>query len=186
MRSSAEPGLRRRLRRLARLALLTGSALVLHVFETLVPAPLPWLRVGLANVVAVTLLETDGPGAALVVTLLRVVLGALLLGALLSPAFLLSLAGGLAAVGAMVAARALARGVLSLVGISVVGAVAHNAGQAALLATLFVPPAAALRLLPWLVLSATLVGGLTGLSARALAQYLTAARGGRHGADVRD
>jgi uncharacterized membrane protein len=58
------------------------------------------------------------------------------------------------------------------VGISTLGAVFHNAGQLAVLSLLFLRGAEALRLLPWLTLSATLLGAFTGIAARALAAYL--------------
>jgi heptaprenyl diphosphate synthase len=184
MRSSASgslPPARAAIRRTTDLALLTAASLVVYVFESLVPAPLPWLRLGLANVVTVTVLRMDGVWPALVVTLLRVLLGSLLVGSFLSPAFLLSLSGAATALMAMAAARGLAPRAFSVVGISVTGAVAHNLGQLLALAALVLRAPEALRLLPYLVLSATLVGVLSGFAAHALCAHLIARRGGHHG-----
>lgn len=177
----APPAPRYAIRRLTDLALLTGASLVLYVFESLVPAPLPWLRMGLANVVTVTVLHTDGLWPAFVVTLLRVLLGSLLIGTFLSPAFLLSVSGGMVALAAMAAARRLAPRRLGIVGVSALGAVGHNVGQLAALAALILHAGEALRLLPYLLLSATLIGALTGFTAYALRAYLMTRRGGRYG-----
>ncbi len=173
---------RARLSRLADLALLVAASLVLFVFESLAPSPLPWLRLGLANVVTVAVLFSDGVAAALLVTLARVLLGSLLVGGFLSPAFLLSISGGLAGLLAMAAARRLAPRALSAVGVSVAGSVGHNVGQLLALSLVFVRTADALRLLPYLVLSATLTGCLTGLLAAALIAYLAPRRRLGHGA----
>jgi len=158
------------------LSLLTAAALVLFLFEALVPAPLPWVRLGLANVMTVTVLYLYGARAAFWVTLLRVVLGSLLVGAFLAPAFFLSLGGGVLAVAVMAAARALGSRSLSIVGVSVLGAVAHNAGQLAVLSLFFLRGRDAVHLLPYLTLSATLLGAFTGFAAAALVKVL-AARG---------
>ena len=187
MRSSASASFaaapeRARLRRLTELSLLAAASLVLFVFESLVPVPPPWLRLGLANVVTVGVLFLHGAAAALIVTLARVVLGSLLVGGFLSPAFLLSLSGGLAALLAMAAARRLAPSALSPVGISVLGSIGHNVGQLVALSALYVRAPDAMRLLPYLTLSATLAGCLIGLLAAALIAYLATRRRLGHGA----
>lgn len=176
MRSSAEARAhpRERIRRLVTLSLLTAASLVLFLFEALIPAPLPWVRLGLANVMTVSVLYLYGARDALLLTLVRVVLGSLLVGAFFAPAFFLSLGGGVLAVAAMAAARALGSRRLSIVGVSVAGAVAHNAGQLAVLSLFFLRGADAVRLLPYLTLSATLLGALIGFVAGALVDALTA------------
>ncbi|MCL4491649.1 MAG: Gx transporter family protein, partial [Nitrospirae bacterium] len=78
-----------------RVALLSSYALALHGFETLIPSPIPWLRLGLSNIVTLVTLYQYGMKPALMVTLIRVVLGSLFLGTFLGPAFFLSLGGGL-------------------------------------------------------------------------------------------
>ncbi len=170
--SRAHP--RARIRRLVNLALLAAASLVLFLFESVIPAPLPWVRLGLANVMTVTVLFLYGTREAFLLTILRVVLGSLLLGAFLAPAFFLSLGGGLAATAVMAAARALASRSLSIVGVCVLGAVAHNAGQLVILSAFFLRGPDAVHLLPYLTLSATLLGAFTGFAARALVGYLAA------------
>lgn len=161
-----------RIRGLVLLALLTAASLVLFLFESVIPSPLPWFRPGLANVMSVTVLYLYGAGPAALLSAFRILLGSLLLGTLLSPAFFLSAGGGTLALIAMILARRFATPWLGIVGVSVLGAVAHNAGQLLVLSLVLLRQRELLRLLPWLIISATLLGALTGLSARALSAYL--------------
>ena len=115
--------------RLTRCAVLTALALALSVAEGLVPLtiliPLPGLRLGLANLVTVYALCRLSGREALLILLARCLLGSLLGGNLMALAF--SLTGGLLALGVM--ALLLRLPALSLFGVSVAGAAAHNAGQ---------------------------------------------------------
>ena len=117
------------IRRLTRCAVLTALALALSVAEGLVPLtilfPLPGLRLGLANLVTVYALCRLSGREALLILVSRCLLGALLGGNLMSLAF--SLTGGLLALGTMFLLLHM-RG-LSLFGVSVAGAAAHNTGQ---------------------------------------------------------
>jgi heptaprenyl diphosphate synthase len=145
----------------ARLGLLVAVAVTLQIAESLIPRPLPWIRVGLANAVALLVLVRAGLGSALAVTGIRVVLSGLLLGTFGGPAFLLSAAGGLAATLAMAGAlRAVPP--LSLLGVSVVGSSAHVAGQLTTLGPLLGIGSQAAVLSPLLLATAVPVGLVTG------------------------
>jgi heptaprenyl diphosphate synthase len=123
------------------------------------------VRLGLANLVTVIAVLTLGWRDALLVTVIRVVLGALLLGGFLGPAFLLSLGGGLAGVFAM---SLMARGAWRLwspIGVSVAGAFAHAGAQLLLLAAVLVRAREALWIAPGVLLPALLAGIATGLLA---------------------
>jgi heptaprenyl diphosphate synthase len=145
----------------ARLGLLVAVAVTLQIAESMIPRPLPWLRLGLANAVALLVLVRAGLRSALVVTSIRVVLSGLLLGTFGGPAFLLSAAGGLAATLAMAGAlRAVPP--LSLLGVSVVGSSAHVGGQLATLGPLLGIGAQAAVLSPLLLVTAVPVGLVTG------------------------
>ena len=82
---------------LTQLALFTSLGLILFLFESLIPRPLPWLKPGLAHVATLVALYLLGNRAAFIVVVLRVFVGSIILGTLFNPAFLLSLCGGLAA-----------------------------------------------------------------------------------------
>ena len=84
-------------RRRVYMALFTALAVVMHAGEGLLPSPAPWFRFGFANILAVTVLYLYGPGAAWRLNLTRIGIGALILGKLFSPGFMLSLGGGVMA-----------------------------------------------------------------------------------------
>ena len=148
------------LRRLTRCAVLTALALALSVAEGLVPLtilfPLPGLRLGLANLVTVYALCRLSGREALLILAARCLLGALLGGNLMALAF--SLTGGLLAFGVM--ALLLRCSFLSLFGVSIAGAAAHNTGQ--ILAAMAVLGSRALVYLPPLLLCSLVTGAVTG------------------------
>ena len=72
---------------LSRLGLLAAAAVAAYVFESLLPSPVPWARIGLSNVFVVTALFAFGTSDAFLVNLVRVIAGNLLMGFIFSPAF---------------------------------------------------------------------------------------------------
>ena len=147
--------------RLTRCAVLTALALALSVAEGLVPLtilfPLPGLRLGLANLVTVYALCRLSGREALLILAARCLLGALLGGNLMALAF--SLTGGLLAFGVM--ALLLRCSFLSLFGVSIAGAAAHNTGQI-LAAMAVLGSRAPLVYLPPLLLCSLVTGAVTG------------------------
>lgn len=148
-------------RRLTRDAVLTALALALSVAEGLVPVailfPLPGLRLGLANLVTVYALCRVGKRDALLILVTRCFLGSLLGGNLSALAF--SLTGGLLAY--LVMLLLLRFPGLSLFGVSVGGAAAHNTGQI-LAAIAVLGSTAPLLYLPPLLLASLATGAVTG------------------------
>ena len=71
-----------------RIALLAGYAIGIHSFERLLPTPVPWLRVGLANIITLVTLLLYGIRPAVMVTLIRVTVVSLFAGTFLGPAFI--------------------------------------------------------------------------------------------------
>lgn len=158
-------------RQLTFCALLTALALALSYLEGLFPLaaaiPLPGVKLGLANIVTLFALYALGPGQALLILLARCFLGAMFAGNM--NALLYSLLGGLAAMLAMIL---LSRGRgLSVYGVSIGGAAAHNCGQIAA-AVLALGSTAPLYYLPVLLGVSLFTGALTGLLAACLFQAL--------------
>lgn len=152
-----------------RIALLSAYALALHGFEGLVPSPVPWLRLGLSNIVTLVTLYLYGLRPALMVTMIRVLLGSLFLGTFLGPAFFLSLAGGLAGTLSMGAVLNIFPGLFSPLGISLVGALFHNAGQLSVAYLMFFQRVeAVLIIVPLLLTAGVLTGILNGMAAKYL------------------
>ena len=82
-------------RRLVLISMISACGLVISVFESFLPL-LPWFRPGLGNVATLLALMIFGFRDAFTVTMLRIVLGALILGRLFTPIFIFALFGGLA------------------------------------------------------------------------------------------
>jgi heptaprenyl diphosphate synthase len=167
-RPLAEPAALTRLRREVRLAWLAAFAVALHLLEAALPPVLPGIKPGLANVITVAALCLWGWRTAALVTLLRVVVGAIFLGTLLSPAFWLSLGGAGAALAAMGLGRALPGRGLGPVGYSVVAGMAHIGGQLLVAYALFIQHAGLWALAPILGLAAAVTGTVNGIAAYAL------------------
>jgi len=143
-------------------------AIGLHVFEASLPSLGPWFKPGLANIVTLVCLAMLGARAAMSMALARVVVGSLLIGTFLTPTFVLSLSGAVAAATVMSAAWRLPG--IGLIGVSLLGALAHMVAQFAVAEALFVRHAALYYLLPPLLFLSCLSGWLNG----ALAVYVVA------------
>lgn len=152
--------------RAAYLAVLVAVAAALSLAERAIPMPVPWIKPGLANVVALVLIALRRPGDAVLVSVLRTFVAALAGVGVFSPGHLLSLSGALGSVAVM---ALLARGPwFSVHGLSLAGAWAHAALQLAAAAVLVVPWGAALALAPVLLSAALASGLLTGWAAAAV------------------
>jgi heptaprenyl diphosphate synthase len=128
----------------------------------LLPKPLPWLRLGLSNIIVLLVLVRQGPLPALRLSLVRTVLGSLFLGNLLTPVIVLNLAGSVASWGAMSALMPLYPRRVSLVGISLTGAAFHATAQWATAIGVLLP-GLAWGLLPLILLPSLAAGVVVGL-----------------------
>ena len=148
-------------------AVLAALALALSYIESFFPLtlliPLPGVKLGLANIVTVFALYTLGSPMALCILLVRCTLGALFAGNASSLIF--SLLGGFSAMLVMIALHRSRR--LSIFGVSIAGAAAHNCGQVAA-AMLTLGSAAPLSYLPFLLLVSLFTGALSGFIAALL------------------
>lgn len=143
-------------------ALLTAMALALSYLENLFPLtlaiPIPGVKLGLANIVTTFALYRLGTREALLILFCRCFLGSVFAGNM--NALIFSLLGGFSAMLAMIACRRW--GKLSIYGVSVTGAAAHNCGQI-VAAILTLGNTAPLYYLPFLLGVSLLTGALTGL-----------------------
>lgn len=152
-------------RRVTNLALLVSIGLVLGIIESTFPPllPLPGAKLGLANIATVIALYLFGPSMAFEVTLLRTILGGILRGSVVG--LLLSFSAGMVSTLVMVAIYLALDRYVSVVGVSVLGAAAHNVTQLAA-AYLLVGQAALFYYTPYLVLLAVPTGLFVGFASR--------------------
>jgi heptaprenyl diphosphate synthase len=157
-------------RRLTRMAVLTAVALSIFIVELQLPslAPIPGVKLGLANIVTVYAMFTLGPADTLCILVARILLGSFFAGQIM--ALLYSLAGGLLCYLVMLALRRILT-VKQIWVCGVLGAVAHNLGQIAV-AILLTSTPALLYYLPVLMISGILAGAFTGLCAQFVANRL--------------
>ena len=143
-------------------AVLTAMALALSYLENFFPLslaiPIPGVKLGLANIVTVFALYVLGPGQAMLILLARCLLGAVFAGNM--NALIFSLLGGVSAMLVMILLSRSRK--LSVYGVSVGGAAAHNCGQVAA-AVLTLGNTAPLYYLPILLGVSLFTGALTGL-----------------------
>jgi len=153
-------------RKMLQLSLLMAVGITLHIFETMLPFlnsfPIPGVKLGLANIVTLLTLVLWGYREALLVVLLRSLLSALLSGTFLTTSFYLSFAGALGSATAMGGVYFFARSHLSMVGISICGAVAHNLSQL-LVASALIQQMGIFMYLPYLLLFSLPTGYFIGL-----------------------
>jgi len=156
-----------------RIALLSAYALALHGFESLLPTPIPWLRLGLANIITLTTLLLYGIRAAIMVTLIRVILSSLFTGTFLGPAFILSLGGGITSTFAMSFVFSIAPNLFSIIGLSLIGALFHNIAQLFLAYFLFIQRIEAMLLIsPLIIFFGAITGTVNGVVSDILTKSL--------------
>jgi heptaprenyl diphosphate synthase len=155
--------------RIIRYAFFTALATTVYFLESMAVRilPLPFLRIGLANVVIVYLLMRREFAFAFVVNIMKTLLGGLISFTLLSPATLLSVCGG---IGSLLVMWLLLVSPIkfSILGISMAGAVMHNIIQVFCVRWLIIPRDSVLYLLPVLMVIGLVTGLITGIIAREL------------------
>ncbi|MGI6620662.1 MAG: Gx transporter family protein [Bacillota bacterium] len=159
-------------RTLTRIAIMVALATALHVVEAMIPIPyvVPGAKLGLANIVALYAVMTMTPGEALAISFLRTLLGSLLSGTFLNVAYYLSTSGALASTAVMCGFKKVFGHGLSVVGISVAGAVTHNVTQL-FVASIILRQMGVMFYLPYLLLFAIPTGIFVGILAGRIIVY---------------
>ena len=158
------------LQKLTSLALYTTLSLAVYAIESAIPplVPLPGIKLGLANVVTLILLQHYTAKDAFLVLMARLLLSTLLFGQVLS--LLYSLAGGILSFAVMYPANRLLEKKLPFL-TGALGGLSHNLGQL-LTAFAITATAGVFAYLPYLAISGILAGLFTGLCAHFAGKYL--------------
>lgn len=159
--------------RMTRLALLAAAAVVLGYIEGILSAFMllpPGIKLGLANTVLLYSIYLLGPGYSVILMLLKVILTGFMSGNLAS-AFFYSMGGGALSLLMMLLTRSIGRESVSIVGVSVVGAVFHNVGQLLVAALILRTPGLMFYIFP-LMIAAVITGVITGLAGRQIVRVL--------------
>ncbi|MBB6622527.1 Gx transporter family protein [Clostridium gasigenes] len=160
-------------RRMVYIGLLVAQALVLHIFERMIPVPFitPGAKLGLANLITVVALYTlEDKKDAFLVIFLRLTLGTMFGGNLSS--FMYSAMGGILSFLGMVFIKETFKDKVSIIGVSSVGAIFHNVGQL-IVASLIVKNIGVMLYLPVLSTIGIGTGIFIGITANYLVKHLS-------------
>src|SRR5690606_17757360 len=91
--------------------------------------PIPGAKIGLANLVSLFVLYAWGFKEALLLSVMRQIVGSFVTGTLFGPTFLFGLSGGLLSIIVMAVIKSIGSRFFGPVAVSLFGATAHNVGQ---------------------------------------------------------
>ncbi|MFA9422345.1 MAG: Gx transporter family protein [Sedimentibacter sp.] len=148
---------------ITRLGILLAVALVLGYFENLIPlnASIPGVKLGLSNIVLLYAIYLIDAKSAFVLMILKVFLSGMLFSGVSGAIY--SFSGGLLSLIMMLLIKRMQD--VSIVGVSVVGAVFHNVGQITI-ASFVIENRYIFFYLPVLLISAVVTGIATGIIAK--------------------
>lgn len=153
------------------ISLLLSMAIILSYIERMIPTPflIAGAKLGLTNIITITTLVLLDRKSSFIILMMRITLVSLLFAGF--SGFLYSMTGGLLSyIGMSVVLRFNFKEV-SLVGISVIGAVLHSLGQVLVAMVLF-SNSALLLYLPLVLLTSLITGIFIGLLANHLTERL--------------
>lgn len=150
-------------RKVAFYGIFAALAVLMGYVEAMVPSPvpIPGVKLGLANVIVLIALYFMGTGSAIGVNVIRVIISALLFNGF--SGFLFSIAGAALSMLVMYLAKKVRSS--SVIGVSVLGGVAHNIGQIAVAAVVLQTPGL-MYYLPTLLISGIVTGIVIGIVAK--------------------
>ena len=157
-------------RKLTQLALFTTISLAVYAIESAIPplVPIPGIKLGLANIITLILLQHFTWKEASLVLVARILLSTLLFGQAMS--MLYSFAGGFFSLLFMILTIKLLQGKLTFL-TGAVGGLFHNLGQL-LMAFLITATPGVIAYLPFLIISGILTGLFTGLCSGFVEKHL--------------
>lgn len=149
--------------------MFTALALIFSYVESLIPfhIGIPGVKLGLANLVIVIVLYKADFRFACLLSITRIILAGFMFGSLFS--IIYSLAGGMLSLAVMQSLKH--RSDLSVIGVSIAGAVFHNAGQLAA-AMLVTESLSLLYYTPFLLTAGLITGIVIGAAANEMLKRL--------------
>ena len=173
------PGVRRRTEVLSLVAMATVFELVLFVLDALIPKPVPWIKLGLANIVTLSLLISAGWREALAVHVMRLIISGVFRGGLFTPFFMLSFGGGMLSFLVMLPLALWLMPWIGFVGVSLAGALAHNFTQLLLVGAAMADSGVVGLLWPLVVVFSLVFGCFTGICSYYLCRRIPLLASGR-------
>lgn len=153
------------------ISLLIAQALVLNIIERMIPVPFitPGAKLGLANIITVGAIYMLTLKDTFTIVVIRVIMASLLVGNMTG--FFYSLSGGILSLFAMYIAYKLGGDEVSIIGVSIIGAVFHNIGQI-IIAAMVIQDIKIVTYLPILLIAGVGTGVFVGFTAKQLIVFL--------------
>lgn len=159
------------LRKITKLSMLLALSVVLSILESMIPFignMIPGMKLGLANAVIIFVIYMYSFKDALYVSILRIIIVGILRTGLFSITFFFSLSGAIMSIIFMSILKKYTK--LSVVGISVVGAISHSIGQI-IIAIIFLNNINIIYYLPYLLVLSIPTGVIIGMSAKEVLKH---------------
>lgn len=153
------------------LSLFSAITICGNIFETIIPKPYPFLRIGIANIPILILIYHKKYYFALFTTLSKSIIAPIILGIIFTIQPLISLFASLCAFLFMVFAKQFIKG-LSIIGVSILGALTSNMMQIYLVYLFIFRTTSIYKLVSPFILLSILSGSLTGIFAIKLKRVL--------------
>ncbi len=152
------------------IAKLSAIAVALSLIEFFFPSPLPGVKPGIANIIILYTIIKFDLQMGIWVSLIRVFVTSILLGAFLSPTFFLSLSGALFSLFSLIMLKNINRKYFSLISLSLIASLAHILGQFLIVRLWIIPHNGIFYLLPIFIISAFIFGLVNALVTNKLLQ----------------
>lgn len=153
------------------MSLLTALALILFIFESMIPMPFitPGAKLGLANLIIMISVYTLSYKEAFIVLSLRILLSVFFAGS--ASTLIYSISGGFLSFLVIIIVKETFKDKVSVIGVSTSGAVFHNIGQL-LAASIILENFGVMLYLPILSIAGIGTGIFVGLSANLMLSHL--------------
>ena len=152
------------------IAKLSAIAVALSLIEFFFPSPLPGVKPGIANIIILYTIIKFDLQMGIWVSLIRVFVTSILLGAFLSPTFFLSLSGALFSLFSLIMLKNINRKYFSLISLSLIASLAHILGQFLIVRLWIIPHNGIFYLLPIFIISVFIFGLVNALVTNKLLQ----------------
>ncbi|RAK06960.1 heptaprenyl diphosphate synthase [Halanaerobium saccharolyticum] len=161
-----------RTKKLVIISLFVSQAIVLSIFERMIPInfAVPGAKLGLANIVTIISIYIFGLRETILIVLLRTFMASVFGGTFLT--FLYSVSGALISLVVMYLLKKIPKEEFTIVGISVFGSISHNIGQV-IMAVLIIKNINIALYLPVLIIISIPTGLFVGYSSKKMLKYLS-------------
>ena len=137
-------------------------ASLLYIVEGLIPKPLPWLKLGLANIATVVALFFFDFKFVIKMVLIRVIVGAVITATLFTPSFLLSFSGAVSSTVIMYFLLKIFNENISPIGVSIIGAITHLSAQLSVVYLVILKDKDVFMIIPYLLICGVISGLVVG------------------------